>query len=400
MPKVRLRDSVNCRKRDSLVILSALDSQLRTAKLTIQCSSGCSMWFQRIEEVVDDSANQPIAIPEAYSTTRNLQPNCQASRKRKRPEASGIEEEEDIRAFQRVRLLYKSRQDPPDLNTNKAHPANLPLSTRNSACTSEAGIFGSSTTSDRGGASHRRGPWSKAEDNYLTQLVHTQGALNWVRVAQLIGSRSPKQCRERYHQCLKPSLNHDPISPDEGLQIERLVAEMGKRWEEIARRLNGRSDNAVKNWWNGSMNRRRLFVLRRAPSPPTSEVSRADSIDAAPSSRALPPPGIELLPLNGTEYSASRRPSLPADSQGHSFSARFHNDAKYHRANAFYAPLFRGAEQHPTHRPQQHFHEPRSQFLTTPSIPINLPSLQLLEPTSKKQRLEQDPRMNLSSLLA
>jgi Myb-like DNA-binding protein FlbD len=110
---------------------------------------------------------------------------------------------------------------------------------------------------------HRRAPWSQAEDSYLAQLVQTQGAMNWVRIAQLIGSRSPKQCRERYHQNLKPSLNHEPISPEEGLQIERMVGEMGKRWAEISRRLNGRSDIAVKNWWNGSMNRRRRLVVQR-----------------------------------------------------------------------------------------------------------------------------------------
>ncbi|KIN06066.1 hypothetical protein OIDMADRAFT_141697 [Oidiodendron maius Zn] len=140
-------------------------------------------------------------------------------------------------------------------------------------------------------ATHRRGPWSQGEDAYLVQLVHTQGALNWVRIAHLIGSRSPKQCRERYHQNLKPTLNHEPISPEEGLLIERLVGEMGKRWAEIARRLNGRSDNAVKNWWNGSMNRRRRHVLRRRASSPDTGASDE------PSHRVSFPRPTEIQPL-------------------------------------------------------------------------------------------------------
>lgn len=93
-------------------------------------------------------------------------------------------------------------------------------------------------------------------------LVQSQGPNNWVRISQQMRSRSPKQCRERYHQNLKPSLNHDPINPEEGVMIDRMVKEMGKRWAEIARRLGHRSDNAVKNWWNGSMNRRRRLHLQ------------------------------------------------------------------------------------------------------------------------------------------
>lgn len=99
------------------------------------------------------------------------------------------------------------------------------------------------------------------------RLVQTQGPLNWVRISQQLATRTPKQCRERYHQNLKPNLNHEPISPEEGALIEQLVREIGKRWAEIARRLNNRSDNAVKNWWNGNQNRRKRMDRRKTTIP-------------------------------------------------------------------------------------------------------------------------------------
>ncbi|PYH89260.1 hypothetical protein BO71DRAFT_413493 [Aspergillus ellipticus CBS 707.79] len=170
---------------------------------------------------------------------------------------------------------------------------------------------------------HRRGPWVPEEDQLLLQLVREQGPNNWVRISQHMHYRSPKQCRERFHQNLKPSLNREPISAEEGLMIERMVNEMGKRWAEIARRLGNRSDNAVKNWWNGSMNRKR----RGLPTSSSPHAGRAiHGRVEAPYARASLAMGS---PINRSRYSSisndrpltswtkspsSRRESLPAAS--------------------------------------------------------------------------------------
>lgn len=130
----------------------------------------------------------------------------------------------------------------------------------------------------------RRGPWLPEEDATLLHLVRTQGPNNWVRISQHMQHRSPKQCRERYHQNLKSSLNHEPITTQEGEMIEQLVQEMGKRWAEIARRLGNRSDNAVKNWWNGSMNRRKRSTVQQ-PSSSKGVGFRSQPIPASASPR-------------------------------------------------------------------------------------------------------------------
>jgi len=137
-----------------------------------------------------------------------------------------------------------------DNNENESTPRNDQQDDMNSV----GGVCSSQSIQVLPSQYHQRGPWAKAEDIYLVHLVHTQELLNWVGIARLMGSRSPKQCRERYHQNLKPTLNQEPITPEEGRQIEELVIVMGERWSEIARRLPGRSENMVKNWWNGTVN--------------------------------------------------------------------------------------------------------------------------------------------------
>lgn len=165
----------------------------------------------------------------------------------------------------------------------------------------------------------------------MLQLVQLHGPHNWVRISQLVGSRSPKQCRERYHQNLKPTLNHEPITPEEGVVIEKLVGEMGKRWAEIARRLHGRSDNAVKNWWNGGMNRRRRLCLRQRsdshdegdgidPIEELDEVPQTPYVVSVPSSpntfASLPPINSALIPRDDPLHSPSMHSEFPRSSRG------------------------------------------------------------------------------------
>lgn len=158
----------------------------------------------------------------------------------------------------------------------------------------------------------RRGPWLPEEDRKLMELISVFGPSNWVRISNSLCLRTPKQCRERYHQNLKPSLNRTPITIEEGLLIEKLVAKHGKKWAEIARHLNGRSDNAIKNWWNGGANRR-----RRAS---TVQVKLLDSADAyshlaSSTSPAEDEDNLSLLPPLQEVPPAAPPQSLPRPSQ-------------------------------------------------------------------------------------
>lgn len=166
---------------------------------------------------------------------------------------------------------------------------------------------------------HRRGPWLKSEDECLRQLVRAGGAHSWVEISKKLGSRTPKQCRERYHQNLKPSLRHDPISQEEGETILRLVSEIGPKWAEIARKLPGRSDNAVKNWYNGSQHRRKRGPVREHHSLPSYNTHQGyypypqarSQVHAHEYAHAYPPsPQTRLPPLRNIDTSAHRSPTI------------------------------------------------------------------------------------------
>ncbi|KAI9922055.1 hypothetical protein PsorP6_000993 [Peronosclerospora sorghi] len=130
--------------------------------------------------------------------------------------------------------------------------------------------------------SNSKRPWTREENEKLMQLVKQYGAKRWSLIAMHLPGRVGKQCRERWHNHLNPSVRKDAWTAEEDYVIFECHKNVGNQWAEISKMLPGRTDNAIKNRYYSTMRRMQRQSIRKKGSLREGKSIRVASVTSSP----------------------------------------------------------------------------------------------------------------------
>ena len=90
--------------------------------------------------------------------------------------------------------------------------------------------------------------WTKEEERLLIQLVKRAGARRWNQIAAVLKTKTAKQCRDHYANCLDPEIKNSLWTVEEEQILLMKYQEYGSHWAGIKKFLPGRTTSMIKNY--------------------------------------------------------------------------------------------------------------------------------------------------------
>ena len=92
-------------------------------------------------------------------------------------------------------------------------------------------------------------PWTEGEDEQLRASVRLNGPRVWKSVAQGVPTRNHVQCMQRWQKVLKPGTRRGLWCPEEDAQLVAVVRAGGRTWKQVAQLLGGRTSKQCRERW-------------------------------------------------------------------------------------------------------------------------------------------------------
>ena len=77
--------------------------------------------------------------------------------------------------------------------------------------------------------------WTSNEDNILKEQVQKYGTQNWVVIARYLPGRLGRQCRERWHNVIDPTIVRREWTREEDEFILMMFNSIGSKWSQISK---------------------------------------------------------------------------------------------------------------------------------------------------------------------